>query len=60
LARIERAKPVSFCLALQAVFSLQAGSSFIQFWRCLAEVALALSTGSALRSATVWQAYADG
>ena len=43
---MERAKPRVFLLSFVGCLSLQAGSSFIQFWPCLAGVALAPPTGS--------------
>ena len=41
-----RAKPRIFLFSFVGCLSLQAGSSFIQFSPCLAEVALPPSTGS--------------
>src|SRR5438876_9776973 len=43
---MERAKPQIFLFCFIGCLSLQAGSSFIQFSPCLAEVALPPSTGS--------------
>ena len=48
-------QPRIFLFRFVGCLSLQAGSSFVQFWPCLAEVALAHQRGQALRSATVWQ-----
>ena len=56
LARMERAKPRIFLFSFVGCLSLQAGSSFIQFWPCLAEVALAPPTGS---SATLGDGLAE-
>ena len=56
LARIERARPRIFLFSFVGCLSLQAGSSFIQFSPCLAEVALPPSTGS---SATLGDGLAE-
>ena len=56
LARMERAKPQIFLFSFVGCLSLQAGSSFIQFSPCLAEVALPPSTGS---SATLGDGLAE-
>src|SRR5260370_34448795 len=56
LARMERAKPQIFLFCFVGCLSLQAGSSFIQFWPCLAGVALAPPTGS---SATLGHGLAE-
>ena len=53
---MERAKPRIFLFSFVGCLSLQAGSSFIQFWPCLAEVALPPSTGS---SATLGDGLAE-
>src|SRR4029077_10357125 len=42
-------QPRIFLFSFAGCLSLQAGSSFVQFWPCLAEVALPLSTGSSAR-----------
>ena len=51
-----RAKPRIFLFSFVGCLSLQAGSSFVQFWPCLAEVALPPSTGS---SATLGDGLAE-
>ena len=53
---MERAKPQIFLFSFVGCLSLQAGSSFIQFSPCLAEVALPLSKGS---SATLGDGLAE-
>ena len=53
---MERAKPQIFLFCFIGCLSLQAGSSFIQFSPCLAEVALPPSTGS---SATLGDGLAE-
>ena len=49
-------QPRIFLFSFVGCLSLQAGSSFIQFWPCLAEVALPPSTGS---SATLGDGLAE-
>jgi hypothetical protein len=56
---MERANPVSFCFSFVGYFSLQAGSSFIQFWPCLDGVALAPPKGSSATVIDGLAAYAD-
>jgi hypothetical protein len=56
LARMERANPRIFLFSFVGCLSLQAGSSFIQFWPCLDGVALAPPTGS---SATLGDGLAE-
>ena len=53
---MEHAKPRIFLFSFVGCLSLQAGSSFIQFSPCLAEVALPLSRGS---SATLGDGLAE-
>jgi len=53
---MERAKPRVFLLSFVGCLSLQAGSSFIQFWHRLAGVALAPPPGS---SATLGDGLAE-
>ena len=48
-----------FLFSFVGCLSLQAGSSFIQFWPCLAEVALAPPTGSSATVSDGSAAYAD-
>jgi hypothetical protein len=56
LARMERGQPRIFLFSFVGCLSLQAGSSFIQSWPCLAGVALAPPTGS---SATLGDGLAE-
>jgi hypothetical protein len=59
LARMERAKPQIFLFSFVGCLSLQAGSSCIQFWPCLADVALAPPTGSSATVSDGSAAYAN-